>query len=333
MNEDKKEDEIYCPECGKPVKRNAVICVNCGVQIKEIRTTLKQENNRNIHGLRPEAVNKKTIPERLIGELLGFLLIPAIAINAVYLSPNVLYAPVAVLMMFYAFFAKKRYLVLESIFFIWAILVMFVIGGKFYVFGSIIRLVKYTPTVFDTTLPRIMMFALPLISIIGGLFFILRYAAVKVYHKFNIKMVLLNSLLFLIILVSLSAPFFFKFRPAVGNAKEFMIGGYNNSQLFNLGPGNNKNAKLNFDNANQIWSVEINLENKSPKPVAVKTLYLNKNKIDFNSDELLLNNILIDKGFLIIMPDSKGTITINSKEPIFRIYLEEDNGFIGGFDF
>ena len=26
--------EIYCPECGKPVKRNAVICANCGVQIK-----------------------------------------------------------------------------------------------------------------------------------------------------------------------------------------------------------------------------------------------------------------------------------------------------------
>lgn len=26
--------EIYCPECGKPVKRNAAICTNCGVQIK-----------------------------------------------------------------------------------------------------------------------------------------------------------------------------------------------------------------------------------------------------------------------------------------------------------
>jgi len=41
MNEEptsKKEDEIYCPECGKAIKRNAVICVNCGVQIKELLT-------------------------------------------------------------------------------------------------------------------------------------------------------------------------------------------------------------------------------------------------------------------------------------------------------
>ena len=32
----KKEDEIYCPECGEPVKRNAVICPHCGVQVKEL---------------------------------------------------------------------------------------------------------------------------------------------------------------------------------------------------------------------------------------------------------------------------------------------------------
>ena len=37
MNEEptsKKEDEIYCPECGKPIKRNAVVCVYCGVQVE-----------------------------------------------------------------------------------------------------------------------------------------------------------------------------------------------------------------------------------------------------------------------------------------------------------
>jgi DNA-directed RNA polymerase subunit RPC12/RpoP len=32
----KKEDEMYCPECGKKIKRNAVICVHCGVQVKEL---------------------------------------------------------------------------------------------------------------------------------------------------------------------------------------------------------------------------------------------------------------------------------------------------------
>ena len=38
MNEDKKEDEIFCPECGKPIKRNTVICSYCGMQIKELET-------------------------------------------------------------------------------------------------------------------------------------------------------------------------------------------------------------------------------------------------------------------------------------------------------
>lgn len=33
----KKEDEMYCPECGKKIKRNTVICVHCGVQVKELR--------------------------------------------------------------------------------------------------------------------------------------------------------------------------------------------------------------------------------------------------------------------------------------------------------
>ena len=45
MNEEiKSSDEIFCPECGKAVKRNAVICVHCGIQIKPLQNTLiKQE--------------------------------------------------------------------------------------------------------------------------------------------------------------------------------------------------------------------------------------------------------------------------------------------------
>ena len=32
MNEIKREDEIYCPECAKHIKKNAVVCINCGVK-------------------------------------------------------------------------------------------------------------------------------------------------------------------------------------------------------------------------------------------------------------------------------------------------------------
>ena len=38
----KQEDEIFCPECGKPIKRNAVICEHCGVQIKELVSQSKE---------------------------------------------------------------------------------------------------------------------------------------------------------------------------------------------------------------------------------------------------------------------------------------------------
>jgi len=43
-NEIKNEDEIYCPECAKPVKRNAVICPHCGIQIKELAVSTPTQN-------------------------------------------------------------------------------------------------------------------------------------------------------------------------------------------------------------------------------------------------------------------------------------------------
>ena len=43
MNEEsmqtKKPDEIYCPGCGKPIKKDAVVCPHCGIQIKELKVS------------------------------------------------------------------------------------------------------------------------------------------------------------------------------------------------------------------------------------------------------------------------------------------------------
>ena len=39
---EKKEDEFYCPECGKLIKKNAVICVRCGVQVKDLAYQSKE---------------------------------------------------------------------------------------------------------------------------------------------------------------------------------------------------------------------------------------------------------------------------------------------------
>lgn len=38
MSNAKKDDEIFCPECGKPIKKNAIFCINCGIQINELIT-------------------------------------------------------------------------------------------------------------------------------------------------------------------------------------------------------------------------------------------------------------------------------------------------------
>ena len=43
MNEEdiqpKKENEIYCPHCAKPIKKDAVECPHCGVKIKELKVS------------------------------------------------------------------------------------------------------------------------------------------------------------------------------------------------------------------------------------------------------------------------------------------------------
>jgi predicted amidophosphoribosyltransferase len=54
----RKEDEIYCPNCAKPIKKDAVICPHCGIQIKE----LKASDKDNIISPKPERKIKDEKP-------------------------------------------------------------------------------------------------------------------------------------------------------------------------------------------------------------------------------------------------------------------------------
>lgn len=38
---DKKPDEIYCPNCAKPIKKDAIVCPYCGEQAKEFKVSDK----------------------------------------------------------------------------------------------------------------------------------------------------------------------------------------------------------------------------------------------------------------------------------------------------
>jgi len=72
----KNSDEIYCPECAKPIKRNAVICPNCKIQLKAL-VAERIENNEII-------VNQKSIENQEI----KYLMIPFIAPQAVTVESN-----------------------------------------------------------------------------------------------------------------------------------------------------------------------------------------------------------------------------------------------------
>ena len=41
MKKSKKIDKIYCPECGKATLKEAVICPNCRLQVKELKVSAK----------------------------------------------------------------------------------------------------------------------------------------------------------------------------------------------------------------------------------------------------------------------------------------------------
>jgi DNA-directed RNA polymerase subunit RPC12/RpoP len=45
----KKDDEIYCPECGNPIKKNSIFCQYCGFRIKGQENTNIPSFNQNIN--------------------------------------------------------------------------------------------------------------------------------------------------------------------------------------------------------------------------------------------------------------------------------------------
>ena len=38
----KQQDEMFCPSCGRIIKKEAVICVNCGVAINLLQSPKKE---------------------------------------------------------------------------------------------------------------------------------------------------------------------------------------------------------------------------------------------------------------------------------------------------
>ena len=71
---DKNPDEIYCPECGKPMKKEAVICPNCGVQVKELKVTGDTGSTNVVQEKDPVKEASSQATSWLVWSIVGFFI-------------------------------------------------------------------------------------------------------------------------------------------------------------------------------------------------------------------------------------------------------------------
>ena len=79
MNEqkisEKKPDEIYCPGCGKPIKKDAVVCPHCGVQVKELKVSTAMSPEEELAEGRKQLGGARVFYWFAIGVLVLYLII------------------------------------------------------------------------------------------------------------------------------------------------------------------------------------------------------------------------------------------------------------------
>jgi hypothetical protein len=80
MNSDisKQEDEIYCPECSRPIKKDFTICPYCRTEIKNLGNSepeIPQNKPKESEDNKPVYVNKKKEIMSVVGVFLGVIVI------------------------------------------------------------------------------------------------------------------------------------------------------------------------------------------------------------------------------------------------------------------
>lgn len=106
---EKQPDEIYCPQCGKPIKKETVICPNCGVQVKELKVVATQPPANQIQNIQT-VIHKRPLSIVLI-VLLGIaFLIALIILSAFHLAllAIIIYFPIFIIITFNLIFVNLR---------------------------------------------------------------------------------------------------------------------------------------------------------------------------------------------------------------------------------
>ena len=68
----RQPDEMFCPTCGEPIKKEAVICVHCGVQVQDVAPVL----SRRAAPARPHALGETAPKSKMTSVLLAVFLGP-----------------------------------------------------------------------------------------------------------------------------------------------------------------------------------------------------------------------------------------------------------------
>jgi len=71
---DKKPDEIYCPECAKPINKDAVYCTNCSVQVKELKMSTDSGSTNIVQEKDPVEKASSEAKSWLVWSIVGFFI-------------------------------------------------------------------------------------------------------------------------------------------------------------------------------------------------------------------------------------------------------------------
>ena len=230
MNEEitriKGPDEMYCPECGKPVRKDAVVCINCGVQLKELKVSQPSPVNA------PPVV-KDTLEEgRLqLSGIRGFYWFFIVIYTMAYFATNIILIIGIIDVNDYSRYFKITIIIITAVYIV--LLILYIIP----LIGIIQRKPFSVP--FTRAMLIISMFNFPIGTIIGSVLWKrINHPAAKKYlnpeipPEKNKKLIITLSIVLPIFFIFLAITLFFVISITNPEFKDIVISSNINTDTF-----------------------------------------------------------------------------------------------------
>jgi Tol biopolymer transport system component len=230
MNEEitriKGPDDMYCPECGKPVKKDAVVCINCGVQLKELKVS------------QPSPVNTSPVVKDMLKEgrlqlrgIRGFYWFFIVIYTIAYFATNIILIIGIIDVNDYSRYFKIAIIIITAVYIV--LLILYIIP----LIGIIQRKPFSVP--FTRAMLIISMFNFPIGTIIGGVLWKrINHPAAKKYlnpeipPEKNKKLIITLSIVLPIFFIFLAITLFFVISITNPEFKDIVISSNINTDTF-----------------------------------------------------------------------------------------------------